>query len=194
MLQVACRLAITKQCEQADSGGRNDHSRKMAERFGGYRFVTLFQQIMWGSSFLAVCLLVQTACLALCVQAVPAATRRFMGIRKSLRFAVILLVSLAFIVISLTIQVWIWAFVYFYYDILPDWNSAVYFSLVTFTALGYGDIVVGPDVRVFASFGSVTGLLIFGINTAFLVSAMKFFGATADDQSNGEKSRAIGAP
>jgi len=55
---------------------------------------------------------------------------------------------------------------------LPDWNTAVYFSLVTYTTLGYGDVVLGPGLRIFAAFSAVTGLLGFGISTAFLVGAI----------------------
>lgn len=57
-------------------------------------------------------------------------------------------------------------------DVLPDWNSALYFSLVTFTTLGYGDIVLGEGLRIFGAFASVTGLLAFGLSTAFMVALM----------------------
>ena len=49
---------------------------------------------------------------------------------------------------------------------------ALYFSLVTFTTLGYGDIVLGEGLRIFGAFASVTGLLAFGLSTAFLVALM----------------------
>ena len=55
---------------------------------------------------------------------------------------------------------------------LPDWNTALYFSLVTYTTLGYGDIVLGPDLRIFGAFASVAGLLAFGLSTAYLVALM----------------------
>ncbi|MEY8838159.1 ion channel, partial [Cribrihabitans sp. XS_ASV171] len=71
-----------------------------------------------------------------------------------------------------TIQVWIWALVWVGFDILPDWNEAIYFSLVTYTTLGYGDITLGPDVRIFGAFASVTGILAIGLSTAFLVALM----------------------
>lgn len=81
-------------------------------------------------------------------------------------------VSLAFIVATHTIQVWIWAIVWVLLEVLPDWNSAIYFSLVTFTTLGYGDIVLGEGLRIFGSFAAVAGLLAFGLSTAYLVAMM----------------------
>ena len=50
--------------------------------------------------------------------------------------------------------------------------AATYFSFVTLSTLGYGDIVLGPDLRIFAAFAAVTGLLAFGLSTAYLVAMM----------------------
>jgi len=68
--------------------------------------------------------------------------------------------------------VWIWSSGFVLSGALPDWNTAVYFSLVTYTTLGYGDVILGPGLRIFAAFSAVTGLLGFGISTAFLVGAI----------------------
>ena len=157
--------------------------------------MTLAQQILWGSGFLGLCLIVQVLVLAICTLFLPGVRFKLKNQRLAIEVVVTLLVSLGFVVFALTAQVWIWAWVLIVYDILPDWNSAVYFSLVTFTSLGYGDIVLGPEVRVFTSFGSVTGLLSFGLSTAFLVATMG--GINREHltiQSNGENKRASGAP
>ena len=51
-----------------------------------------------------------------------------------------------------------------------DPATAVYFSLVTYTTLGYGDIVLAENIRLYGALASVTGLLAFGLSTAFLVA------------------------
>ena len=53
---------------------------------------------------------------------------------------------------------------------LPRLADAVYFALVTTTTLGYGDITLKPDYRVFGAMGAVNGLMTYGLSTAFLVS------------------------
>lgn len=68
-----------------------------------------------------------------------------------------------------SVQVWIWAIVFVMAGTLPDLAEAIYFSLVTYTTLGYGDVVVGSGVRIFGAMAAVTGLLNFGFSTAFLV-------------------------
>ena len=74
--------------------------------------------------------------------------------------------------LSHTVQVWLWAWALVGVGTLRDWNSAIYFSLVSYTSLGYGDVILGPGARIFGAFSSVTGLLFFGISTAFLVALM----------------------
>ena len=51
-------------------------------------------------------------------------------------------------------------------------HSLIYFSLVTLTTLGYGDIVpVTPPARMFAALESVTGVLYIAITVARLVAS-----------------------
>ncbi len=52
-------------------------------------------------------------------------------------------------------------------------EPAVYFSLVTFTTLGYGDITLGEDWRILSALCAANGLLLFGFSTAFLVELMR---------------------
>ena len=132
--------------------------------------MTLHQQILWGSLFLGICLVLQISFLAVAETALGRVGYKLEGKGKWRKVLTIFLVALVFIVGSHTAQVWIWAMTYVLFDVLPEWNSAVYFSLVTYTSLGYGDIVLPPAVRIFAGFAAVTGMLGFGISTAYLVS------------------------
>jgi len=132
--------------------------------------MTLYQQILWGSLFLVICLVLQIAFLALSETALGRVGYKLEGKGLWRKVLAIFLVALIFIVSSHTAQVWIWAGIYVLFEVLPEWNSAIYFSLVTYTSLGYGDIVLVPGIRIFAGFAAVTGMLGFGISTAYLVS------------------------
>ncbi|MFQ6548166.1 ion channel [Aestuariibius sp. 2305UL40-4] len=84
----------------------------------------------------------------------------------------ILLFGIIVIVIAHTIQIWIWAGSFLLVDAFGDFPTSFYFSTVTYTTLGYGDVVLQPEVRVFATFAAIAGLLTFGISTAFLISLL----------------------
>jgi len=98
----------------------------------------------------------------------------------------LIFVALSYVLFAHTLQVWIWSSGFVLAEAISDWNTAIYFSLVTYTTLGYGDVVLGPGLRIFAAFASVTGLLGFGISTAFLVGAIGkvFVVSYNDDDGN----------
>lgn len=70
---------------------------------------------------------------------------------------------------SHTIQIYLWAITLWVLGALPGYEEPIYFTLVTYTALGYGDVVLTPAFRIFGAMISVTGLVMFGMTTAFLV-------------------------
>lgn len=72
------------------------------------------------------------------------------------------------------VQIAIWAGLYGLLDLFDDAEAALYFSGVTFTSLGYGDLVLKPPVRLLAPLEAATGLLMFGITTAVLIGAIQF--------------------
>lgn len=71
-----------------------------------------------------------------------------------------------------TLQVWVWAVSLYIFGALPTMIDSVYFAVSTYTTVGYGDIILSPDMRLFGSMASVNGMVSFGISTAFLVSIM----------------------
>jgi len=71
---------------------------------------------------------------------------------------------------SHTLHLYIWAFTLLALGALPGYEAAIYFSLVTYTTVGYGDLTLGEEFRILGAMASVTGILLFGFTTAFLVS------------------------
>ena len=63
------------------------------------------------------------------------------------------------------IAISIWALFYFWHGCLPDAESAFYFSGVTYTTVGYGDLVLPRPCRLFAPLEALTGTLMFGLST-----------------------------
>ena len=47
--------------------------------------------------------------------------------------------------------------------VFPDAWTAIYFSIVTWTTLGYGDYAPTPDVRLFASLEAMMGYVMLGV-------------------------------
>lgn len=71
-----------------------------------------------------------------------------------------------------TLEVWIYALGFLSIGAIGDFESALYFSTVTFASLGYGDIVLSSDWRLFGAIEAVNGLILLAWSTAFLISLM----------------------
>ena len=89
--------------------------------------------------------------------------------RRSRILAMISVVMGLFVV--MTIEVWLWAGLYRVLGILPDFDTALYFSTTTFSTIGYGDVVPAHDWRILAALEGVNGFLLIGWSTAYLVAA-----------------------
>jgi len=66
------------------------------------------------------------------------------------------------------IEVMLYAGAYLRIGAIEGLERAVYFSMVTFTTLGYGDIVLSEDWRLLASFEAANGIILFGWTTALI--------------------------
>jgi hypothetical protein len=89
--------------------------------------------------------------------------------RRSRIIAMISVVMGLFVVI--TFEVWLWAGLYRVLGILPDFDTALYFSTTTFSTIGYGDIVPAHNWRILAALEGVNGFLLIGWSTAYLIAA-----------------------
>ncbi|MDP5216228.1 ion channel [Ruegeria sp. 2205SS24-7] len=134
--------------------------------------MSLPHQIVWGSLYLGICFVVEIMLLVWCTLILRSFGKRYERHSISVQAGGLISIALFFIVLAHTIQVWVWAVAWMMDGTLADWNESLYFSLVTYTTLGYGDIVLGPDLRIFAAFSAVAGLLAFGLSTAYLVALM----------------------
>jgi len=66
-----------------------------------------------------------------------------------------------------------WAWSYYYHGALDTFEDALYFSIVTFTTLGYGDITLSDQHRLFASFEAANGIIVFGWSTALIMAVVQ---------------------
>jgi hypothetical protein len=69
-------------------------------------------------------------------------------------------------------EITIWAGFYYWQDALPSLETSLYFSSVTYSTIGYGDIVVSQPWRVLAAMEGLTGILMCGWSGAFFFAAI----------------------
>jgi hypothetical protein len=82
-----------------------------------------------------------------------------------------MLVAVIGILAVLTVEIWLWAGVYYGLGVVGDFETSLYFSTATFATVGYGDIVADGKWRLLTSLEGVSGFLLIGWSTAYLVAA-----------------------
>jgi Ion channel len=65
------------------------------------------------------------------------------------------------------VEITVWALFYFWKDAIIDPQAAFYFSAVTYTTTGYGDIVLPEEWRLVGGVEALTGILMCGWSTGF---------------------------
>lgn len=83
-------------------------------------------------------------------------------------------VAALWILLVLTCSVWAWAALYMAIGLFDSMEPALYFSITSFTTVGYGDVVLDSGWRLLAGMTAAHGLLTFGLFTAFLVEVFEF--------------------
>jgi hypothetical protein len=125
-------------------------------------------------------LLTMSAGLALQASTLTYAVRYFAWVgtrrkdRPPVRVAFLQVLALmACLMIGTLIQILIWAALYRLTGLIDDFETAAYFSGVTFTTLGYGDVLLEGRLRFLAPLQAASGVLMFGLSTAALLAAVQ---------------------
>jgi hypothetical protein len=69
-----------------------------------------------------------------------------------------------------SIEVVIWAQFYLWKQCFPSRETSYYFSLMSYSTVGYGDVVISHPWRLMGGLEAMTGVLLFGWSTACLVA------------------------
>ena len=108
----------------------------------------------------------------------------FLGARKShwrqtgspvVLFNAIILTALVLLFLHM-FEVILWAVLYV---LLQEWtgltnmSDAIYFSVITFTTVGYGDMTLNESARILSGMEGMIGITVFGLTTATLFVVMQ---------------------
>ena len=84
-----------------------------------------------------------------------------------------LLIRLTWLLILIHVaEIAVWALFYLWKGCLPDVESAFYFSGVTYTTIGYGDLVLPKPWRMLGAIEGVTGILMCALSAGLFFATV----------------------
>lgn len=84
----------------------------------------------------------------------------------------VLMIATATIFAIHTAEIWLYALLYVLLGAFGNFEVALYFSTVTYSSVGYGDVLLSREWRILGAIEGATGILMIGWSTAFLVSML----------------------
>ena len=73
----------------------------------------------------------------------------------------------------ITAGVWVWALAFRGLGVFATLEEAMYFALVVYTTLGFGDVLLPVEWRLLAGMAAANGFLTFGLMTALMIEALR---------------------
>lgn len=89
------------------------------------------------------------------------------------KLLLLLSASVSWILLIVTAAVWMWALAFLVLEVFVTLEASVYFSIVSFTTLGFGDILLPQEWRLLAGMSAINGLLMIGMQTAMLIEILR---------------------
>jgi len=141
----------------------------------------MLNRLVVASFLMAVCVVIHAAGLSLAFRQLRGSALRELQFWRSTGLFVIVAV---WIVLLHLLEISLWAAVYDWNGAMADLQSALYFSAVTYTTTGYGDLVLPTEWRLDGAVEALTGILMCGWSTGFFFAILNRLYERQDKAAN----------
>lgn len=132
----------------------------------------MVQNLLVGVVTMTACLTIQALVVALLMKALFALEiRQLLNVRLAGASLLLLAIMLGLLIGNL-LQIALWATLFHYHGEFESFRVAFYHSVVNFTTLGYGDLVMSEGNRLLGALEALNGVLMIGITTGFLFTVL----------------------
>ncbi len=133
----------------------------------------MIRQLAIGTLVIAITVAVQAEMFNLLSQHFETVVRFCRGFFRRFANTGAIIIGVLYILLVHTINVWIWAIVFMLVGAFAEFEPALYFSLVSFTTVGFGDITLGHEWRILSGLTAANGFLTFGWSAAYMVDLVR---------------------
>src|SRR5215207_3430379 len=95
------------------------------------------------------------------------------GRRRPVWITAVMIATVGVLLAAHLAEVIVWALAYLIFGAAPPGSDLLYFALVNYTTLGYGDVVPVERWRLLGPVTAMNGILLFGWSTAVIFEVMR---------------------
>jgi len=132
----------------------------------------MLTEIGIAAAIVAVCLIIHVAGILLMAEWLLRRREDLQRTTSGRRFAVMIVALFAGVLFLHVTQTSLWAVFYYAQDLFSDFETSLYFSMVSFTTLGYGDVLLPRKWRLLGVIEGFSGVLLCGVSTAFIFAVV----------------------
>ena len=132
----------------------------------------MFRELLFALSIVAVCVVIHTVGLVLFGQFLIDRFPKLDRIATMRRQVAALMLVFAVVMALHLIEASLWAAFYYARNLFQDFETALYFSLVTYGTMGFGDVVLPQRWRLLSGIEGISGVLLCGLSGAFIFAVI----------------------
>ena len=124
------------------------------------------------SAIVSVCLMIHVGGILLMAEWLLHRRETFERNATRRQFVMLIIKLFAGILLLHLIQTTLWAVFYYARNLFSDFETSLYFSMVSFTTIGYGDVLLPRRWRLLGVIEGFSGVVLCGVSTAFIFSVI----------------------
>jgi len=132
----------------------------------------MFNEIITAAALVSVCLIIHLAGILLMAEWLLQRREYLEQTAGKRHFAVMLLALFLGIMFLHLMQTSLWAVFYYTKNLFSDFETSLYFSMVSFTTIGYGDVLLPSKWRLLGVIEGFSGVLLCGVSTGFVFAVI----------------------
>ena len=132
----------------------------------------MLAEIAIAAAIVSVCLIIHVAGILLMAEWLLRRRDDFERNANTRHFAVLMVTLFAAVMFLHLLQTTLWAAFFYTQDLFSDFETSLYFSMVSFATIGYGDVLLPRRWRLLGVIEGFSGVLLCGISTAFIFAVI----------------------
>ena len=128
--------------------------------------------LILGSAMMGVCLTIQCVVVSVLLRLLFVLKQRRFIKTSLLGMSSVLIVVMMIMLLGNLLQITLWAWLFLLRAEFNQFTTAFYHSMVNFTTLGYGDLVMSKQSRLLGALEAANGVLMFGLTTSVVFAVL----------------------